>query len=162
MIWYHPRIGVRDETTPDQVRFILVEVCRMLYAHPKVHPDPARIRFTGFGVYSLDFDVFAYVTATDYGEYLEVVEDLNLRIMDIVAEAGTSFAFPSQTTYLEQGEPLDEKHQEEVGERVERWREEQALYVPRFPEEAIEELRAAPLDFPPKGSPHARDDGGDR
>lgn len=161
-IWYHPRLGLRYETTPEQMRFVLVEVRRMLYAHPKVNPDPARIRFTNFGAYSLDLDVFAYVDVTDYGEYLEVAEDLNLRIMDIVAEAGSSFAFPSQTTYIEQGEPLDEKQQEKIGERVEAWREEDALYLPRFPGEKIEELRGAPLDFPPRGSPHASGDGSGR
>jgi MscS family membrane protein len=161
-IWYHPRIGLRYETTPEQMRYVLVEVRRMLYAHPKVNPDPARIRFTNFGAYSLDLDVFAYVDVTDYGEYLEVVEDLNLRIMDIVAEAGSSFAFPSQTTYIEQGEPLDEKQQGEVAERVEGWRQENALYLPRFPEEEIESLRGSPLDFPPRGSPHASGNGGGR
>jgi MscS family membrane protein len=41
-IWYHPRISLRYETTPDQVRYILVEVRKVLYAHPKVLSDPAR------------------------------------------------------------------------------------------------------------------------
>jgi small-conductance mechanosensitive channel len=40
-----------------------------------------------FGSSSLDLEVFSYVTVTDYGEYLEIAEDLNLRIMDIVAAA---------------------------------------------------------------------------
>src|SRR6267142_5584617 len=33
-IWYHPTINVHYETTPDQIRYILVEGHRMLYAHP--------------------------------------------------------------------------------------------------------------------------------
>jgi MscS family membrane protein len=151
-LWYHPRIGLRYETTPDQIRYVLVEVRKMLYAHPKVDPDPARIRFVEFGAYSLDLDVFAYVNVTDYGEFLEVAEDLNLRIMDIVAEAGSGFAFPSQTTYLEQGDPLDTERQEKVGEAVAKWREEKELYIPRFPDEKVKELRNT-LDFPPRGSP---------
>jgi MscS family membrane protein len=94
-IWYHPRIGLRYETTPDQIRYILGAIREMLHAHPKVDRDPARVRFTNFGPSSLDLDVFAYVKATDYGEFLGIAEDLNLRIMDIVKEAGSSFAFPS-------------------------------------------------------------------
>ena len=35
----------------------------MLYSHPKVDPDPARIRFAEFAPSSLELDVFAYVTA---------------------------------------------------------------------------------------------------
>ena len=90
-IWYHPTIRLRYETTPDQIRYVLVEVHRMLYAHPKVDSTSARIRFVGFGSSSLDLEVFSYVNVTDYGEYLEVAEDLNLRIMDIVAAAGSCF-----------------------------------------------------------------------
>jgi MscS family membrane protein len=99
-IWYHPILGLRYETTREQVRSILERVREMLLAHPRVVPDPARIRFLGFGAYSLDLEVFAYVDATDYGEFLAVAEDLNLRIMKIVEENGASFAFPSQTLYL--------------------------------------------------------------
>jgi MscS family membrane protein len=33
-------------------------------------------------------------------EFLEVQEELNLLIMEIVRQAGTGFAFPSQTMYL--------------------------------------------------------------
>ena len=75
----------------------------MLYAHPKVDSTSARIRFAGFGSSSLDLEVFSYVTVTDYGEYLEIAEDLNLRIMDIVAGAGSSLALPSRTTYSRRG-----------------------------------------------------------
>jgi MscS family membrane protein len=48
---------------------VLVEVRKMLYAHPKVDPDSARIRFVGFGVYSLDLEIFAYANTQDYGEF---------------------------------------------------------------------------------------------
>ena len=106
-IWYHPTLNVHYETTPDQIRYILVEARRMLYAHPKVDSASARIRFVGFGRSSLDLEVFSYVTVTDYGEYLEVAEDLNLRLMDIVAAAGSSLVFPAQTTYVEQGRGRD-------------------------------------------------------
>jgi MscS family membrane protein len=129
----------------------------MLYAHPSVDPDPARIRFTNFGAYSLDLDIFAYVKATDYSEFLGVAEDLNLRVMDIVKDAGSSFAFPSQTTYVESGEPLSEECAEAVGAKVAEWREKNRLYLPKVPEERISALKAT-LDFPPQGSP----DGGGR
>ena len=44
-IWYHLRLGLRYETTPEQLRYVLVEIRRMLYAHPKAavgrHAIPA-------------------------------------------------------------------------------------------------------------------------
>jgi MscS family membrane protein len=150
--WYHPTVGVRYETTPDQLRYILVEVRRMLYAHPNIDPVPARIRFTGFGASSLDLEVFAYVLAPDYDEFLAVSEDLNLRIMDIVESAGSGFAFPSRTVYVEAGSGLDGARRQRAEAEVARWREREALYLPGFPADKIGELRGT-LSYPPPGSP---------
>jgi MscS family membrane protein len=155
-IWYHPRIRLRYETTPDQLRCILVEIRRILYAHPRVLPDPARVRFVGFGDWSLDLDIFAYIDTTDYGEYLEIAEDLSLRIMDAVGQAGSSFAFPSQTAYVETGRGLDEERVSAAEARVREWREKHELYLPAFPAPVVEELRGT-LPYPPEGSPGAKD-----
>ena len=122
-IWYHPRISLRYETTPDQIRYILSEIRKLLTSHPKVLSDPARVRFTNFGAYSLDLDIFAYIDATQYGEYLKISEDLNLQIIDILAQAGSSFAFPSQTTYIESGQGLDEELTRSAEAQVREWRE---------------------------------------
>ncbi len=149
--WFHPRLGLRYETTPDQIRYILVAVREMLYAHPSVDPDPARVRFTNFGSYSLDLDIFAYVKAADYSEFLGVAEDLNLRIMDIVSEAGSGFAFPSQTTYLETGGAPSSESAEAIAQRVAEWRKDGRLHLPKFSDERIAELKGT-LDYPPEGS----------
>ena len=153
-VWYHPRIRLRYETTPDQLRYILVEVRKMLYAHPKVLPDPARIRFTEFGTYSLDLDFFAYVDTADYGEFLEIAEDLHLRTMDIITRAGSGLAVPVWRTQTESGAGLDQARAREAEERVKQWREQHRLYLPSFPPDAIAEL-AGTLDYPAKGSPGA-------
>lgn len=159
--WYHPTLGLRYETTPEQLRAILVAIREMLYAHPNVDPDPARVRFTQFNAYSLDLEVFAYVRAGDFSQYLGVAEDLNLRIMDIVSEHGSSFAFPSQTTYLENGEPLDAELVRKAEAEVERWRKENRVYLPDFPRERIEELRGT-LRFPAEGAPDGANGEGKR
>jgi MscS family membrane protein len=150
-IWYHPTIRLRYETTPDQIRYILVEVHRVLYAHPKVDSASARIRFVGFGSSSLDLEVFSYVTVMDYGEYLEVAEDLNLRIMDVVAAAGSSLALPAQTTYLEAGRGLDPNRAQAVEAQVQEWRERGELWLPRLPREKIAELDNT-LQYPAHGA----------
>lgn len=147
LIWLHTTIGLRYETTPDQLRWILLEIRTMLYAHPKVHPDPARIRFVGFGAYSLDCEIFAYVLTADYGEFLAIQEDIFLRIMDIVATSGSGFAFPSQTAYLASDTGLDESRRGRVESQVQAWRERHEMYLPEFPRETIAKLRAT-LPYP--------------
>jgi MscS family membrane protein len=107
-IWLHATLGLRYETTPDQLRSVLDRVHKLLRAHPRVDPEPARIRFVGFGAYSLDCEIFAYILTADYGEFLAIREEILLQIMDVVAASGTSFAFPSQTLYVGQDPGLDE------------------------------------------------------
>ncbi|HSJ95602.1 MAG TPA: mechanosensitive ion channel family protein, partial [Myxococcota bacterium] len=149
--WFHPALGLRYETTPEQLRYVLVELRKLLYAHPKVSAEPARVRFLGFGSSSLDLEVFAYVLARDFDEYLEVSEDLNLRIMDVVAAAGTGFAFPSQTLYVRPDDGLDAEAARRAESAVADWRARGELPLPGFPPERIRELDAT-LEYPPEGS----------
>ena len=146
--WFHPQITLRYETTPDQMRFVLVRLREMLYAHPCVSPDPARVRFTGFGADTLNIDVFAYVLVANYDEFLEVQEDLSLRIMDLVQESGASFAFPSRTLYLGRDPKPDADATRSAEDRVRQWAEEGRLPLPRFPPERIAELRNT-IHYPP-------------
>lgn len=144
------RLGVRYETTPDQLRHLLVELKKMLLAHPKVDPDPARVRFANFGEYSLDIDLFAYVRTTDYNEFLAVREDLFLRIMDLIAASGTGFAFPSQTHY-EAGDGLDPERARAAEAAVRAWRDAGTLFLPDIPGDEAAKL-VDTLDYPPRGS----------
>ncbi len=150
-MWLHPTISVRYETTPDQLRHLLVEVRRMLYAHPRVDPASARIRFVNFGAYSLDLEIFAYVMTPNYDEFLAVREDIYLRIMDLVEQSGTRFAVPAQTTYLARDAGLDMARREAAESQVDAWRRQDGLLLPDFPPEVVSRLRGT-IDYPPHGS----------
>ncbi len=144
-------IGVRYETTAEQLRFLQANIRKMLLGHPEILPDPARVRFSAFGAYSLDLEIFCYVRGSDWSNYLGVKEDIHLRIMDIVEEAGTGFAFPSSTTYLARDGGVDEEKQEEAEREVQRWRKLNKLPQPDYSDEALEEMEDE-LEYPPEGS----------
>lgn len=150
-IWLRTTLGFRYETTPDQLRYLLIELKRLLLAHPKIHPDPARVRFVGFGAYSIDVEIFAYVRTADINEFHAVREDVFLRIMDLVAASGTGFAFPSQTIYTRSDVGLDDARGRTAEEQVRRWREETRLCLPDVPSGMVAEI-AGTLDYPPNGS----------
>jgi MscS family membrane protein len=97
--WFHPAIALRYETTTSQLHSFLTGV-RELLRHPNIDPASVRVRFVRFGSFSLDVDIFAYTSAHDWNDFLELQEELLFRIIDIAHEAGTGFAFPSQTLYL--------------------------------------------------------------
>lgn len=149
--WFHPTLAMRFETTPDQIRYILVAVRSLLYSHKMVSPEPARVRFVSIGSDALNLEIFAYVLVSTYDEYLEVQEDLLLRIMDIVKDSGAQFAFPSQTIYFARDGGFSDEKIKETEDKVKKWRSENDMPIPRFPQEKIDELRST-IDFPPEGS----------
>ncbi|MBW2420835.1 MAG: hypothetical protein JRH19_20005 [Deltaproteobacteria bacterium] len=103
---------------------------------PAAEPSPnedARVRFTHFGEYSLDLDVYAYLDT------------------DIVDAAGTGFAFPSQSTYVEQSSGMNAERGRAAEESIGGMRAEGRLPFPQFSEAEVEELRGT-LSYPPKGS----------
>jgi MscS family membrane protein len=106
--WLHPMLSLRYETTAGQMRSVLESIRNLLLAHPRVECDSIRVRFLRFNSSSLDVEVFAYISAVDFSDFLEIQEKLLLRIMDAVQAAGTRMAFPSQTTYLVSDSPFEE------------------------------------------------------
>jgi len=157
---YQTVLGLRYETTAEQLRYVLARLREMLVGHPMVAPKRLRVRFLRFGDYSLDLEIFAYFRTDDFDEYWAMREDLNLRIMDIVKEAGTSFAFPSLTAYAAEDAGLDGERGRQAEARVEEWRTKGRLPFPEL-DEAQRETLEDRLDYPPEGSPqHVGDKGG--
>jgi len=131
-ILFNPALGIRFETTADQLRYLLAEVRRMLYAHPKVESDTAYIRFASFDSGALRLEIFSYVLTRDAVEFAAIREDLLLRIMDIVEKSGSGFAFPSQTVYFSRDSGLDKEKATAAEQQVQQWRDQHLLPFPDF------------------------------
>jgi len=147
-------LGLRYETSRDQLRFVLGELRELLHAHPKtVHTynDPVRVRFIGYGDYSLNIALRVYIRTTNYNEFLAVQEDILLRVGEIVERAGTAFAFPSRTVYQGNDAGLDIDLQASAEKQVREWAAAQTLPFPDIAEEQRKEITDT-LDYPPEGS----------
>jgi MscS family membrane protein len=149
------KLGVRCETSAEQLRFVLTRLREMLLAHPRIDSESARARLIGLGASSRDIEVFAYATTADWNEFLAIQEDVLLRIIDIVEQSGSGFAFPSQTLYLGRDTPLDCAKTQAAESHVRQWREEGRLPFPNFSSDQIERIRDT-LVYPPPGSTEAR------
>jgi MscS family membrane protein len=90
---------------------VLARVKEVLLEHPRVDPDPARVRLAGFGDSSLDVEIFAYVKTRDINEFYAIREEIYLSVMDALVECGTGFAFPSRTIYAAKDDGLDPERQ---------------------------------------------------
>lgn len=154
---FAPVFGLRYETTADQMRYLLVELRAVLYAHPKVDPEPARVKFAEFASASLNVEIFAFVLAADFNEYVEIREDLLLRMMDVVEKSGTGFAFPSQTVYLARDKGLSPEKSRNAEEQAKQWRAAGEMQLPSFSPEKIESLKGS-IAYPPEGSAKRTED----
>lgn len=89
-------LGLRYETTADQLRHLLVRLRQLLNTHPRIDAESVRVRFVGYGAFSLDVEVCALTTTHDGPTFLEIEENVLLEIMEAVRDSGCNFAFPSQ------------------------------------------------------------------
>jgi MscS family membrane protein len=99
--WFHPIVGLRYDTTSDQMHAVIDGIRRMLVDHAAMEPASVHVRFLRLAPFSMDVEVFGYVRAANWGEFLGIQEQLLFGITDIVARAGTALALPSQTMYFE-------------------------------------------------------------
>jgi MscS family membrane protein len=94
-------IGLRYETERDQVMSVVRQIHGYFTGHPKVLDQIAlRVSLVGYGAYSVDIEIFSYISTSDRDEFLMIQEELLLEIGRIIKENGSDFAFPSNVTYL--------------------------------------------------------------
>jgi MscS family membrane protein len=114
-------LGLRYETTDDQLRFVLAGLRGMLLSHPRVLDEQFEVRFSKFGDFSLDVEIRAGINTLSRSEFRQIREDINLHVMNIVKDAGTGFAFPSRTVYLARDDGLDTERQQQAEAQVRAW-----------------------------------------
>lgn len=96
-------VGITYDSSPDQVRAAVDRIEASLRANPAIHQEFLMVKFTGFGPSSLDLFVYCFTVTTDWVAHLQVRQDVQLDIMDILAELGLEIAFPTQTVHLADG-----------------------------------------------------------
>jgi len=97
-------IGVEYRTTVDQLRQIrdgIEAYIRKCDAFDTSSMLPTFVRIDRFSDSSIDIMVYCFTHTTQWGEWLAIKEELACAIKCIVEEAGTAFAFPSQSVYVE-------------------------------------------------------------
>ncbi len=145
------KLSLHWETTADQLRYVLAQIRRLFYAHVKVETNSARARLIAFSDGVITVEVFCYLLTVDSNEALAMQEDLLLRIMDIVKDAGTALASPPQALYQSRDSAPDKEKMAAVHEEVQKWRDAGKMPFPDFDPEEIEKFRDS-LPYPPPDS----------
>jgi len=101
-ILYRTTLRLKYDTSPEQLQSILDGVREMLGAHDRVLQDNHRVRFINIADDALLIEVYAYLNTKVWAVYLELAEELNMQILEIVAQAGTTLSPPARTLHIEQ------------------------------------------------------------
>ncbi len=99
-------IGLEYRTNKKQLKTI-VESIEQLVSKQDFVPASKVSTFVvidKFNDSSIDLLIYAFTKTTKWGEWLKIKEQLALDIKKIVEEAGASFAFPSQSIYIEKND----------------------------------------------------------
>jgi len=146
-ILFQTKLGLRPESKADHVRFVLAEIRRLLYSHPKVETKTVRVRLTDIAGTSLSVEVIAYILTRDFNEFAAVREDVLLRMMDIMEDSGGGLALPSQTLYLSRDSGVEKEKADNAVKKIAELRDGKQLPFPDFHEEDISSFKGS-IQYP--------------
>ncbi|MBM7703110.1 mechanosensitive ion channel domain-containing protein [Metabacillus iocasae] len=110
-------LGVTYDTPKAKLEKVVKEIKEMLIDHPDIHNEVIFVNFDRFNDSSLDLYLYFFTNTTVFGDYLNVKEDINFRIMGILEKEQVEIAFPTRTLVIQKdGQPV--KEQEEFFERA--------------------------------------------
>ena len=102
-------IGLEYNSTLDQIK----KLTEMISSYFKDNDDfmvdnnyKSFVRIEKFNDSSIDILVICFTSTKDWDKYLEIKEDLAIKIKDSVEKIGLNFAFPSQSIYIEKTQDL--------------------------------------------------------
>lgn len=103
-------VGVTYSTTKNQMKNIINKIKEMLFCHDKIRSDFIMVNFTDFDQSSMNIFIYCFTTTSLWDEFLEIKQDVNLKVMEILESESAEFAFPSMSIYMGNPPPsLDNK-----------------------------------------------------
>ncbi len=95
-------IGVTYSTNSKQIEKILDDIKTMLRNHENIEQkETMLVNFTSFGESSLNIFIYTFASTANWERYMNIKEDINLKIMQIIEDNNSEFAFPSQSLYVQ-------------------------------------------------------------
>jgi MscS family membrane protein len=115
---FETKIGLRQETSPAQLRSFLTELRALLLADAKVGRDLFRVRLVEIGECSFDLEISCHILTRDVGEFFAIREDLLLQVLDLMDANGIGLAVPVRTLHLSREQNLDDQNSDQQNQQV--------------------------------------------
>jgi MscS family membrane protein len=142
-ILFKTSLGLRLDSKPDHVRFVLAETRKLLYSHPKIESQSVRVRLTEIAGSSINVEVFCYILTREFNEYAAIREDLLLRMLDVVEDSGSVLALPAQTLFLSRDAGVAQEKAASAVKKIAELREGKKLPFPDFHQDEISSFKGS-------------------
>jgi len=109
-------VGFTYSSTKEQIDAFTMKCERYLRNHAGINQDTIFVKFSDFNSSSLDVFFYFFTNTTNWGEFLEIQHEVKLHIAQIAESLNLTFAFPSQSIYMET--PPDKLKREELSKKA--------------------------------------------
>ncbi len=123
------KFGISYDTPSDKVRQVSERVGEIIRATPKTQFD--RAHFLGFDESQLTFEVVYIVQSSDYNQYMDIQQEINLQLLDALRELDVRFALPRRDLRLV-GERMPTLKVAGLPQQAESEADDQEQRLPRF------------------------------
>jgi MscS family membrane protein len=137
-------------STADQLRVILGRLRELFLSHADVLQETVSVRLEKIAAATAVIRIDAGVNTTDYQRYLAVAEDLNLRMIELVHDAGAVFSGPGQVLQLRDFYRASEDTMTDIEAQLNEWRGSEKLPFPDYTDAEKAALHGA-IQLPDRG-----------
>lgn len=95
------------ESSTKQVAAVVQGIRKMLASHPGISQEFWMVNFTQMSASSLDVIIYCFTSTTVWKDYMDIRQDVLLKVIDISREKKVEIAFPSQTIYYKNTDGVD-------------------------------------------------------
>jgi MscS family membrane protein len=97
-------IQISRKTSYSQLKKIIEEIREYILQNERTDSDSIYLNFHEISSISLDIRIQYYVSINDWAVYLEVVEEVNFKILEIIENNNAELAYPTRTINMNRAE----------------------------------------------------------
>jgi MscS family membrane protein len=99
------RVSITYDTSSNVIENVVKEIRYMLENHEYIEQNETMlVRFDKFEDSNLSIFIYTFTSTSNWAKYLEIKEDINIKVIKIIETNKSEFAFPSQTIYVKNDE----------------------------------------------------------
>ncbi|MEL7634816.1 MULTISPECIES: mechanosensitive ion channel family protein [Sporomusa] len=95
------QLNVRYDTPSYKLEACIAGIEKILRSHPEIDQKMIFVKFDSFGKNGLEIFLYFFAKTIVWERYLNIKQDINLRIMEVLEKEGVFVALPSTSVYVE-------------------------------------------------------------